>query len=451
MEKSLQQYIDLYDQHSELICSHAPQAMNRLRDAARQELTRGGLPKKGSENYEITDLGAMLAPDYGLNIARIPLEVNVADTFRCGVPHLSTSLFFLLNDQWGEAKNARLNLPDGVEIGPLSRYMKDIPDVGERYGSLASMSNPIVALNTMLVQEGIFIRVRKGVRLTRPLQIVDILDNAMPLMAVRRMLIVMEEDSEAQILICDHTSSQNHPMCGLTVTEVFAGAGSRLDVYGLEESGGDTNRLAALYLQQEERSDVLIDSITLNNGRTRNEFHCKFCGTGARLRLYGMGIEDGDKVIDNYSRIDHSVPECFTEELFKYIIDDDARGAFTGRIYVAPGATGTEAYQSNRNLLGSDKARVFSKPQLEIYNDDVKCSHGSATGRLDAMQLFYLRSRGLDEEEARLLLKQAFMADVIHGIRLPALKDRITALVARRILGESAACGDCDVCFTDFD
>lgn len=449
MEKALQQYLDIYDGHSELICSHAPDIINRLRTDARAALEKTGLPRKGSENFEITDMTAMLAPDYGLNIGRIPLDVNVAESFKCGVPHLSTALFFMLNDQWAETKNARINLPDGIEIGPLSRYLSDENGSEKFYGSIASMDNPIVSLNSMLVQEGIFIRVKKGVKVTKPIQIVEILENAMPLMALRRLLVIMEEDSEAQILICEHTSSRNQPMCSVTVSEIFAGKGSRLDIYGLEESGRDDNRLSSLFLSQDERSDVLIDAITLSNGHTRNEYHCTFKAPGSKLRLYGLGIEDGHQVLDVYSKINHMVPECFTEELFKYIIDEDSKGAFTGRIFVAPGATGTEAYQSNRNLVGSDHARMFSKPQLEIYNDDVKCSHGSATGRLDAMQLFYLRSRGLDESEAKLLLKQAFMSDVIDGIRLPSLKDRISSLVAKRIAGESASCRDCDGCLTE--
>lgn len=449
MENALKQYLDLYESHKDLICSHAPHAFNRLRTEAFKSLSELGLPAKGSENYEVSDLAGMLAPDYGINLARVPLDVNVAQSFRCGVPHLSSALFFLLNDQWAEGKNSRNALPDGVEIGPLSSFLRDDPEAQEKYGSIASIANPIVALNTLLVQEGVFIRIKKGVKLTRPIQLVEIMDGTMPLMSLRRMMVIMEEGSEAQILICDHNSVSHIPMCCVTVSEVFAANDSKLDIYVLEESSRKNSRLSALYLEQQRSSDVLIDGITLANGATRNEYHCSFRGPDAKLRLYGLGVEDEDRVLDNYSKIDHNVGDCFTEELFKYLLEDEARGAFTGRIYVAPGASKTEAYQSNRNMVGSDRARMFSKPQLEIYNDDVKCSHGSATGRIDAMQLFYLRSRGLDKDEAKLLLKQAFMADVIDGIRLPMLKDRISALVARRIAGQSAACSDCDACFPE--
>ena len=157
----------------------------------------------------------------------------------------------------------------------------------------------------------------------------------------------------------------------------------------------------------------------------------------------GMGIEDYSRHLDSYSRIDHIAGDCHTDELFKYVVDDEAVGAFAGLIYVKPGADKTEAYQSNRNIVGSDRARMFSKPQLEIYDDDVKCSHGTAIGQLDEMQVFYMQTRGIPEETAKLLLKQAFMADVIDGVRLPGLKERLQMLVERRFAGGEANCASC--------
>ena len=446
MDNSLQQFLDLYKEHKDLLKDKSAPGFNTLRDEAFYNLSVTGLPKKGSENYEVVDIPEMLSPDYGLNIARIPLDVNVAEGFKCGLPHLSSSLFFTLNDFWAESKGARNMLPDGVEIGPLSSFMGEGGEALDFYGKLADLTNPLVAFNTMLGQEGVFIRVRENVKVERPLQIVNLLENTMPLLAMRRLVIVLEKGAEIKLLTCDHSPSADLPMASVSVAEVFVAEKARLDFYDMEESGPNTNRLFALYLSQEKGSDVLLDNFTLHNGNTRNEYHCAFNAPGASLRLYGLGIESRVSVLDNYSHIRHCAGDCHTEELFKYIVEDEARGAFTGRIYVAPGASKTEAYQSNRNLVSSDKARMFSKPQLEIYNDDVKCSHGSATGQLDAMQLFYMRSRGLSDQEARLLLKQAFMADVIDGVRLPILRDRLHSLIERRFTGNDIACGDCDIC-----
>lgn len=448
MENSLQQYLDIYSQNRDLIWSKSAPGFNSLRDRAFENLKVFGFPRKGAENYEMSDISELLSTDFGLNIARLPLDVNPAEGFRCGLPHLSSALFFMLDDRWAESRGARNNLPDGVEIGPLSAVLSENVDdnEGRLYGSLADMANPIVALNSMLVQEGMFLRVKKGVKVERPIQLVNILEHTLPLMAMRRLLLIVEEEAEVTFLTCSHTSSVGIPMGTVSVAEVFAARNSRIDFYDMEESSENTVRLTALYLRQDEKSDVLIENFTLHNGSTRNEYHCRFNGPGASLRLYGVGIEGRSSQIDNYSRICHDAEECHTEELFKYILDEESRGAFTGLIYVAPGSSKTEAYQNNRNLVGSDKARMFSKPQLEIYNDDVKCSHGSATGQLDEMQLFYLRSRGIGEEEARKLLKQAFMADVIEGVRLPVLKDRLHSLVEKRLVGQDTHCRDCEIC-----
>lgn len=446
MDKALNQYLDIYSQHKDLICDKSAFGFNALRQKAYESLSVEGLPKKGSENYEVVDIPSMLAPDYGLNIGRIPLDVNVREAFKCGLPQLASSLFFLLNDSWAESKGARLILPDGIEIGPLSSYLGKGGEAVGSYGKLADLANPLVALNTMLVQEGVYIKVKKGVRIDRPIQFVDLLDNGVPLMALRRFLIILEEDSSLKLLVCDHTNSTGHEMASSTVVEVFAGRNSSLEFYEMEESGEKTRRLSTIYLQQEEGSRVLMESFTLRNGITRNEYHCLFEGKNAELKLCGIGIESAVGILDNYSHIRHEASHCRTEELFKYILEDESKGQFTGKILVAPGAEKTEAYQNNRNLVGSEKAKMFSKPQLEIYNDDVKCSHGSATGQLDAIQLFYMRSRGLTDAEARLLLKQAFMADVIEEVKLPILRDRLHNLIERRFVGEDVKCGECGVC-----
>ena len=444
MEDSLKQYTDLYDDNREALCRHCEPAINAGREAAAEVLRRCTLPRKDSENYEVTSLAELLAPDYGVNINRVDLGVNPAASFKCGVPRLSTALFLTVNDRFALTPTSMNGLPDGLTFGSLNAEAKKHPEmVGEYLGKLADLNNPIVALDTLLMQDGILIHVAKGVKVKKPLQIVNILQSATPLMTVRRMLIVMEEDSELTLLSCDHSQSHDVALMNLQTVEIFAGSHSHLEIYDLEESSESTTRLSSLYLRQEADSEVLIDGITLYNGRTRNEYHTSFNGAHASLRLYGMAIADADRQVDTYSNVEHAVGRCDTDELFKYILEDRALGAFTGLVKVDEGAVGTEAYQANRNIVGSDEARMFSKPQLEIYNDDVKCSHGTAIGRLDEMQLFYMRTRGLSEAEAKLLLKQAFLSDVIAKVRLEQLRDRLVHLVENRISGGCASCATC--------
>lgn len=441
---ALTQYIDLYREHKDLVDSNSAHTLNALRPLALEVLEHMRLPRKGSENYEITDLEAMLAPDYGVNIARVNIDVNPAASFHCGVPNMSSSLFMLVNDTYSESDMSRQGLPEGIEVGSLRYFAINHPDISaEYYGKCADINNPVVALDTLFAQDGIVVRVKRGVKVEKPLQIVNILQNGMPLMAVRRLLIIMEEDSEVKILSCDHTQNPDVDFLALQTIEIFAGANSRLDYYDMEESTEKTSRLSALYLRQEEGSKVLIDGITLYNGNTRNEYYCTFKGEHAELRLMGMGIEDRRRQLDTYSKIEHRTKDCHTDELFKYVVDDEAVGAFVGLIHVYPGADKTEAYQSNRNIVANDAARMFSKPQLEIYADDVKCSHGTAIGQLDEKQVFYMQTRGIPEATAKLLLKQAFMADVIDGVRLEGLKDRLHMLVERRFAGGSPHCQTC--------
>ncbi len=441
---ALRQYIDLFESNRKLIDANSAGPLNDLREPAFTKLQDAVLPRAGSDNYENCDLEKMLSPDFGINLAKVNIDINPSATFRCEVPMITSSLFMLLNDTCAETGNSRNSLPAGVEIGSLRKFAIEDPEtVVKYYGKLAKLDNPTTALNTLLAQDGFYLRVKKGVRLDNPIQLVNILENISPLMAVRRLLVIVEDNASAKLLVCDHTQNPDIAFLSLETVEVYVGNGGEFDYYNLEESTQKTNRIFSLYLSQESGSHVSIDGITLFNGTTRNEYYCSFNGEDATLHLYGMGIEDEARSISTYTRIDHNKPRCMSNELFKFTLDDQARGAFTGRIYVAPGAIKTEAYQSNRNLVGSDEARMESKPELEIYNDDVKCSHGTAIGQLDEMQMFYMRTRGLDVATARLLLKQAFMADIIDRIKVDALRDRLRILTERRFAGESSACSSC--------
>jgi len=450
LENSLKQYIELYRQYSSLVCDNAPEAMNRLRPDALNALEHATLPTKGSELYTHIDLPKILGEDYGLNLQRLSLDVNPALSFRCDVPNVSTALFYNINDimQPGATVDEALkgDVENGVLAGSLARIAGEHPLLAEKYlGKLSPMDNPLSALNSLLAQDGFMLYVPAGVKLSRPLQLVNILQNSAPLMAVRRILIVLEDDAEVQLLMCDHTQNRDCKFLNLQEIEIFVGHRSRLAICDLEESTRLTTRLSQLHLQQEADSDVRITAITLCNGITRNNYFTRFCGRNAGLWLGGMAIEDEDRYADTYSLISHDVPECHTQELFKHLAEDRATACFSGLILVQEGATGTEAYQQNRNIAGTPQARIYSKPQLEIYNDDVKCSHGSATGSLDPTQLFYMQTRGLSTETATRLLKQAFMADVVESIQIPGLKERIQMLVEHRFSGDRSACAECKI------
>ena len=190
----------------------------------------------------------------------------------------------------------------------------------------------------------------------------------------------------------------------------------------------------------------MMNGVTLNNGLTRNNVNIKLSGEYAETHLSGMVIADKAQHVDNHSFIDHASANCQSSELFKYVLNDEATGVFAGRILVREGAQKTAAFQSNKNICATSQAKMYTKPQLEIYADDVKCSHGATVGQLDETALFYLRSRGISQSEARMLLMFAFTNDVIEQIRLESLKDRLKHLVEKRFRGELAKCSSCAVC-----
>lgn len=445
---ALKQYIDLYKAHRELLERGSCEPMNGRRAEALASLEKHGLPPFGAETFEITDAEALLSPDYGINLGAVPLNVDPMESFRCDIPAVSTTPFFLINDIFAASARSREMLPEGVYVGSIRAAMANEElrkVVGRWYGTIADINNPFVALNTLLARDGVLVYLPPHVRLEKPLQLVNILRHTMPLMAVRRLLIVADEGSYGELLVCDHTQTDAHRFLTLGCVEMIVGPDADFSLYDLEESTSLTARLHTLYLHQEARSSALLDAITLSNGHTRNEFHCDFMAPDASLELLGMGIEDGDSRLDTYTRIAHNVEGCRSNELFKYVADGASRCAFTGRIYVAEGARRTDSYQANRNILGSDEARIYSRPQLEIYNDDVKCSHGSAIGQLDTRQLFYMQTRGISLSQAKLLLKQAFMTDVIDGVRLETLRARLRHLVECRFAGKDASCAACHV------
>lgn len=440
---ALKQYIDLYHQVKERIDAHSAPALNALRPQAADILASVTLPKQGADNYENCDLKEMLGPDYGINIDDVNINVKPENTFRCDMPMTGNSPILSLNDRTLIPDNFP-EMPEGVLVGSLRSIAREHPGLVEKYyGRLADLGNPVVALDTMLARDGFMLYVPKNVTLENPLQLINILGATQPLMAVRRLLIVLEDNAKAKLLVCDHTQREEVNFLSLQTVELYVGKNAELHYYDLEESSQRTSRISSLYLRQEADSRVVIDGMTLFNGVTRNEYYCDFAGENADLKLYGMAIEDRQRKVSTYSRINHAVPHCISNELFKMSADGESRCAFTGRIIVRPGSVKTEAYQACRNLLAADTARVEARPELEIYNDDVKCSHGCAIGQLDEMQVFYMRSRGIPEPQARLLLRQAFMADVIDLVDIPGLRDRLHLLVEKRFAGAEAACSNC--------
>lgn len=441
---SLNQYTDLFRQERVAIDANAPAALNALRDRAIEFLSVSGtLPRKSDEGYEKTSIEEMFAPDFGVNVNRVNFPVNVAESFRCDVPNITTLLAVIVNDRFVPTSTLLKNLPEGVTVCSLRDA--DSALLGRWLGKAVEREDAALAFNSLLLQDGVFIHVAKGVKVAKAIQIVDIFSGRTPLFAPRRVLLVAEEGAEVSVLKCDHTQTPGVEFGSSEVVEIIAGEGAKVDWYDLEESTPETARWCQFRCRQEAGSSLNICAATLTNGKTRNEYLIDVDGDHCETRLSGMAIGSGKQHIDNSSRLTHRSDRSNSDQLFKYVLDDDATGAFEGLIEVSHGARFNEAYQSNRNLLASTGARMHTKPQLLIYNDDVKCSHGATTGQLDSAALFYMRSRGIPLAEARKMLMQAFMVDVVEKIRLENLRDRLRHLLELRFSGScgDAACATC--------
>ncbi|WP_300901007.1 Fe-S cluster assembly protein SufD [uncultured Bacteroides sp.] len=442
-----QQYIDLFSQTEAMICRHSAEVLNAPRAAAFADFERLGFPTRKQEKYKYTDVSKFFEPDYGLNLNRLDIPVNPYEVFKCDVPNMSTSLYFVVNDGFYSKVLPASHLPEGVLFGSLKEMTEKYPElVGKYYGKLADTSKDgITAFNTAFAQDGVLLYVPKNVTVERPIQLVNILRGDVDFLVNRRVLIVLEEGAQARMLMCDH-AMDNVNFLATQVIEVFVGANAFFDLYELEETHTSTVRISNLYVKQEANSNVLLNGMTLYNGTTRNTTEVLLAGEGAEIRLCGMAIEDKNQHVDNHTTIDHAVPNCTSNELFKYVLDDQSVGAFSGLVLVRPGAQHTSSQQTNRNLCATHDARMYTQPQLEIYADDVKCSHGATVGQLDENALFYMRQRGISEREARLLLMFAFVNEVVDTIRLDALRDRLHLLVEKRFRGELNKCQGCAIC-----
>ena len=441
-------YIDLYKSHHESIKKHSASVMNSFRDAAFVKFEKLGFPTVALENYKYTDLKEALSIDYGLNINRIPIPVNPYDVFKCDVPGIHSYLYFVVNDGFYPVSDPRNSkLPDGVIIGSVKEVAATHPELLKDYfGKLSSTKEDgLVAFNGAFAQDGFFMYVPENMILDKPVQLVNIMRADVDFMAVSHNLIILEEGAKAQLLVCDHTVDEVRFLSN-RVTEVFVAENATYEHYKLENTHNKTTNLSTLLIDQAISSTVLANVITLHNGVTRNMIEIDLDGEGCETSLCGMVIADKNQQVDNFTSIIHNKPNCNSRELFKYVLDDTAKGAFTGKLYVAKDAQKTAAFQTNRNILLKKTAKMRTKPQLEIYADDVKCSHGATIGSLDETALFYMRQRGIPAEESRLLLMFAFTNDVIENIRIPALQDRIKMLVEKRLRGELSKCEGCVIC-----
>ena len=444
MQPAIEQYLNLYREHGAELRAHAPELLNSLRPQAEELLRHSELPGLDNDVSPAVSVASLLEPDYGVNLRRLAFPVDAAETFHCGVPNVTTALAFVSGDTFMPTRGLLRGLPQGVTVQSLAEAAAQDPGMVARYlGQAITEPCAVTALNTLLLQDGVLVRVAAGVKVEKPLQIVNILSAMAPMMAVRRVIIALGEGAQADVLICDHTSRSDVSYLSLQVVEIFLGAGSRLGYYQMEEQSPLASRVEHVYARQSRDSHLTINASTLSGGASYSRITALCAEEGASTEITGMAVASGEQAVANITDMRHIAPRCESTQTFKYVLDQQSRASFYGMVRVDPAAHHTNAYQLNRNILASPQARVFTRPQLEIYCDEVKCSHGATTGQLDERALFYMQSRGIPRAQARLMLMQAFMADVISAVKIPALATRLQQLIDRRLSGHDMQCADC--------
>ena len=436
-------FVNLYLANLDLLREGAADSINAARADAIESFNILGLPNRKSEKYKYTNITTLFEKEVEKYFAPRKVEFSVDDIFKCDVPSLDTDVLLLVNGYYfGE--NKLEVMPNGIIMGSLAEAALQYPEIVSRhYGRYADVADEsLVALNTAFAQDGVFLYIPKSTVLEKPIQIINILLSDEALMTQPRNLFVLEENSEAKVVVCDHTLSPQNFLTN-SATEVFAGKSSNFEYVRMQNEHNGSYHISNIYIQQEAASVVNTNTITLHGGIVRNNINVVLGGEGAENHIYGLSLVDKTQHVDNYSFVDHAVPNCVSNELFKNILDDMATAAFNGRILVRKDAQKTQAFQTNNNLLLTDDARIYTKPQLEIYADDVKCSHGATVGQMDEEALFYMRARGIGMREARLLQMFGFAHDVIQKITIEPLRARVDELVDKRLRGELARCNTC--------
>ena len=435
---------ELYRDNRHKLFSSSPDYVNELRDKALESFKKTRLPGARSEDYKYINIEKLLNKDLHHAIDPKSIEFEVDDIFTCDIPELDTRAILILNGFYLPQGELLTKMSNGVVVGSLKAAMIEYPELVKKHFAkyAAFEKDALCSLNTAFAQDGVFLYVPENVKTTQPLQIIHLLLSDEPLMVQHRNLFILEKNSEAQILICDHTLSTEEFITN-SVTEIYTAENAKIDFTRMQNEHNSSVQLTNTFIQQERDSRASSNYITLHGGAVRNNLRVFLNGENAENHAVGLFLADQKQHVDNFTYVNHIKSHCHSNQLYKGILDENATGAFNGRIHVWKDAQKTLAYQKNNNILLTDTATMNSKPQLEIYADDVKCSHGATVGQLDNDALFYLRSRGIPEKESRHLLMYAFADEVLSQIKIPALRERITELVDKRLRGELSRCNNC--------
>ncbi|MDX5326824.1 MAG: Fe-S cluster assembly protein SufD [Bacteroidota bacterium] len=405
--------------------------LHKIRQEALSTFEKKGFPTKRDEEWKYTNLRPVLKHDYRV-LPKTEDSLEYKDVKRFFLNDADTYKVVFINGVYSSWLSDTTH--QHYDICTFGSALTKFRDVVDRYfATIAPKDEPMVALNTAFAREGAFIRIPCGQVVSKPVEVVFF--NTHPsaeIMLQPRNLIVVEENAQVQI-IERHQNLSEHPVLTNVVSEVFAGRNAKVDMYKVQNDVLHSNLIDNTHIAQEATSRVDIRTFSFGGNVTRNNLNFYLNEEGAESHMHGITIIGDTQHVDHHTLADHRVPHCMSNELYKGIYDDRSQGVFNGKIIVHQDAQKTNAFQQNNNILLSEKASVDTKPQLEIFADDVKCSHGCTVGQLDDEALFYLQSRGIPKREGEALLMYAFSNEILETVRIPELRKKLNIQIAKKL------------------
>ncbi|HEU4718030.1 MAG TPA: Fe-S cluster assembly protein SufD [Bacteroidia bacterium] len=399
----------------------------KVRRHAADVFLAAGIPTRKWEDYKYLHPEALFKKEFHgtPSVSRMVTEHDVKEMLIAP----SAIRVVLVNGVFSAELSPKKNQPDGIVIMDLADAIVSSETAKKHYAKYATAEkDPFIAWNTALNEGGVFIHFPAGAKMQEPVHIIHIASNEVSSVCHPRILIVAENGCEALII---ESYESIGPVKTFTnaVTEVFAAEHTKVHHYRVQAEGENAHQLNSLHALTQKGSNYSNYTFSFGGAWVRNNTNVVFSQPFSEAHLFGLYLPGGKSVVDNHTVVDHAVPDCMSNELFKGIVNGKSTAVFNGKIFVRPDAQRTNAFQTNRNILLSDDATVNTKPQLEIYADDVKCSHGTSTGRLNDEALFYLRARGIGEDNARKLLVRAFAEEVVEKVELKELRGYIDSRI----------------------
>ena len=410
----------------------APDPFHDLRSKARQSFEGRGLPTTRDEAWKYTDLRAALKADY--QPADPAATVTDEQIQAARIPGIGAALAVVVNGVFDAERSDLSSLPERVTATSLrDQVQRDPEGVRDSFGKHVDLErDAFAALNSAFSLDGLYLDVPRGVAVETPIEVVHIVTAPRPTSVQGRNLIVVGEAAQATVIETFAVDGQAETFRN-DLTEIVCGPAGVVRHVRVQDEGPNAHGVSLVQSYQERDSDVSTLTFTFGSGTVRNNTVMVPAGEGGQSTLGGLYICRGDQHVDTNTLVDHVAPGCQSNELFKGIVYDQGTGVFNGKVFVQREAQQTNAYQQSQGVVLSPDARHYSKPELEIYADDVKCSHGSTTGAIEPEHIFYLRSRGVSEADARAMLLYAFAHDVVEMVSLEPLRDHLDAMIAERL------------------